>query len=105
MNRIKELRIAKKIKQVDFCKQIGVTQGALSGWENEKYEPDIKAIHKMAEIFEVTIDYLLGREEQKEKPLENEELSNQDIEFIEDLNSLTAEQQEMVRKFVRSLKS
>lgn len=59
MNRIKELRTAKGLKQTDLAKQLGVTQGALSGWENENYEPDIKALKKMAEIFGVSIDYIL----------------------------------------------
>lgn len=62
MNRIKELRKSKKLTQVAFCKIIGITQGALSGWENERYEPDLKSLHKMADYFEVTVDYLLGRE-------------------------------------------
>ena len=62
MNRIKELRNSHNIKQVELCKRLGVTQGALSGWENEKYEPDISSLKKMSEIFGVSIDYLLGRE-------------------------------------------
>ena len=59
MNRIKELRNQKGRKQTDLCKQLGVTQGALSGWENENYEPDIKALKKMSEIFGVSVDYIL----------------------------------------------
>ncbi len=59
MNRIKELRKQHGLKQTDLCKQLGVTQGALSGWENENYEPDIKALKKMAEIFNVSVDYIL----------------------------------------------
>lgn len=62
MNKLKELRKSKKLTQEAFCKIIGVTQGALSGWENGRYEPDLKSVHKMADYFGVTVDYLLGRE-------------------------------------------
>lgn len=62
MNKLKELRKNKKLTQEAFCKIIGVTQGALSGWENGRYEPDLKSVHKMADYFGVTVDYLLGRE-------------------------------------------
>ena len=60
MNRIKELRKSLGIKQIELCKKLGITQGALSGWENEKFEPDINSIKIMANIFGVSVDYLLG---------------------------------------------
>lgn len=60
MNRIKQLRKSLNIKQTELCQILGITQGALSGWENERYEPDIKSLKKMAEIFDVSIDYILG---------------------------------------------
>lgn len=68
MNRIKELRTAHGIKQIDLCKKLGITQGALSGWENGKYEPDNLSLIKMADIFEVSVDYLLGRKDTPKLP-------------------------------------
>ncbi|MEG0703226.1 MAG: helix-turn-helix transcriptional regulator [Christensenella sp.] len=59
MNRIKELRLQHGLKQTDLSARLGITQGALSGWENENYEPDIAALKKMAEIFNVSVDYIL----------------------------------------------
>ncbi|MEG1753598.1 MAG: helix-turn-helix transcriptional regulator [Christensenella sp.] len=59
MNRIKELRLQHGLKQTDLSARLGITQGALSGWENENYEPDITALKKMAEIFNVSVDYIL----------------------------------------------
>ncbi len=66
MNRIKALRKAKNIKQIELCKYLGIVQGTLSGWENEKYEPDLNSLKKMSEFFGVSIDYLLGVEETPE---------------------------------------
>ena len=62
MNNIKKYRQLHDMKQVELAKIVGVTQGALSGWENGKFEPDIKSLDKMAKIFGITVDELLGRE-------------------------------------------
>lgn len=61
MNRIKELRKFNGIKQIDLCTKLDISQGTLSGWENEKYEPDLKSINEMCDIFNVSSDYLLCR--------------------------------------------
>lgn len=61
VNRIRELRKSRNIKQVELCKSLGITQGALSGWENGKYEPDISSLKKMSKIFDISIDELLGK--------------------------------------------
>ena len=59
-NNIKKYRLEARMKQIELCKLLGITQGALSGWENGKYEPDIKSLGKMAELFHTTIDELMG---------------------------------------------
>lgn len=60
MNRIKKLRQEFNITQNKLCEQLGITQGALSGWENERYEPDLASLKKLAQIFNTSIDYILG---------------------------------------------
>lgn len=61
--RIKELRKEKGIKQIELCKVLGISQGNLSNWENGVYEPDKTSLVKMADYFDVSVDYLLGRDE------------------------------------------
>lgn len=63
MNRIKELRKSKGYTQEKLAKLLNVTQANLSGWETSKWEPDSKALSQLAEIFGVSVDYLLGRSE------------------------------------------
>lgn len=63
MFRLRELRKQQKMSQEDLAKILGVTQATLSGWENEKYEIDNSSLLKCAEYFNVTVDYLLGRDE------------------------------------------
>lgn len=60
MNRIRFLRVRNALKQEELARIIHVSQSSLSGYENEKYEPDKKTLLKLASYFGVTVDYLLG---------------------------------------------
>ena len=70
MNRIKELRKRRKHTQVELAQLCNISQGALSGYETGRYEPDNATLMKLADIYGVSIDYLLGR---PEPPDEEEE--------------------------------
>lgn len=61
--RLKELRIEKGLKQEEIATQLGVTQRKVSYWETGKIEPDLLHLGKIAEFFDVSVDYLLGRKE------------------------------------------
>lgn len=70
MNRIREARKQAGIKQIDLCARLGISQGALSGWENGKYEPGSAGWLSLSEALGVSVDYLMGvTEEQKESPI------------------------------------
>lgn len=62
MNKIKELRGQKNIKQAELAAAIRVSQAALSGYETGKYEADIDTYKRIADYFEVSLDYLLGND-------------------------------------------
>lgn len=57
-NRIKELRLLKKMNQKDFAKQIGVTQASLSSYENEIKQPSLDVLSRIAGEFNVSLDWL-----------------------------------------------
>lgn len=58
--RFKEARMQNKIKLIDAAKRLGVAQPTLSAWEGGRKEPSIAAIARMAEMYSVSIEYLLG---------------------------------------------
>lgn len=60
MNRIRQLRTAKGMKQSDLATQLNVRANTISNWENEKSYPDPTSLQKLSEILGTTIDYLLG---------------------------------------------
>lgn len=61
MNRIKILRIEKGMKQSELAEYLKVAQSTVSGWENGNYEVDHENLYKIADLFDCSIDYLLGR--------------------------------------------
>ncbi len=62
MNRIKETRLKKGITQSELASYLGVAQNTLSYWENGKFDVDNSSLCKISSYFHVSIDYLLGQE-------------------------------------------
>lgn len=59
--RLRLLRKKHNKSQLNIADAIGVTQSGVSQWESGTRFPDIESLRKIADIFEVTTDYLLGR--------------------------------------------
>lgn len=58
---IRSLRQARGLSQVQFASLIGVTKQCVSNWENDNVLPSIEMLVKIADIFRVSTDFLLGR--------------------------------------------
>ena len=59
--RIRELRIASGMSQVDLAEKMSVTKQTISNWENDNIQPSVEMLIRLADIFCVTTDDLLGR--------------------------------------------
>ena len=64
-DRIREIRFAKRISQVELARVLGVTKQSVSNWENENIQPSIEMLSKIADALAVTTDYLLSREDKR----------------------------------------
>ena len=64
MNNLKELRMEAGLLQKELASQIGYNQRNISDWEQGRTEPNIEALFKLANFFECSIDYLLGRSDE-----------------------------------------
>ena len=60
MNRLREARKAKGMTQVDVANYIGLSQGSYSCWEKGRVKIDSMSLSRLATLFGVTTDYLLG---------------------------------------------
>jgi transcriptional regulator with XRE-family HTH domain len=62
-NRIKELRKERDISQANLAKAVGASQKAVDYWERGVNEPKASYLIKLADFFDVSLDYLLCRKE------------------------------------------
>lgn len=58
--RIGQLRTAHGWNQVELAKRLGVAKQTISNWENGNIQPSIDMLIRLAKLFGVTTDYLLG---------------------------------------------
>ncbi len=73
--RLRDLREDRDLRQIDVAKATGIDQKTLSNYETGKTAPDMYSLIKLADFFNVSIDYLVGR---RDANIENEkELSSE----------------------------
>lgn len=71
--RFQRLRKRLNLKQEDIAEKVNVTSQAVSKWENDLSAPDISILPTLADILNVSLDELLGRETIKTKVLPESE--------------------------------
>ena len=59
--RVSELRKDKGLKQKDIATLLNVAVSTVSNYETDSHEPDMENLCKLADLFGVSTDYLLGR--------------------------------------------
>lgn len=66
--RLREIRKAKGISQLKLAMDLNTSQNTISRYETGEREPGIKELIRLANYFNVSVDYLIGRtDEPKEK--------------------------------------
>ena len=71
MNRYKECRLAMNMSQKFVALSVGVSPPMVSQWESGIKEPSKETLLKLADLFRVSTDYLLGRNANKKEPIAN----------------------------------
>lgn len=61
--RLKELRKKKGLSQLRLATELNTTQNTVSRYETGEREPGIDELIKIADYFNVSVDYLIGRTE------------------------------------------
>lgn len=83
MNQIKAYRTKLGQTQAELASACNVKQNTVSAWETGRSEPDFESLKKMADIFNCSLDELLG---QKEKPVVKDDRLNRKLELLNDEN-------------------
>ena len=63
LERIKRLREKAGLSQRALAEKIGVSQQSINKYENHNIEPDIETLIRIADVFDTSVDYLVGHSE------------------------------------------
>lgn len=63
IERIKGLMNEERISQAELARSVGISQSAVCNWLNGKKEPSIDSLWRLADFFDVSVDYIIGRKE------------------------------------------
>lgn len=93
--RLKNLRKQAHLTQVDVAEKLGISQPAYASWERGLKKPTQENLVKIAQILNVSIDYLVGNSDEK---LKEDELDNVELLFRMNSNGLTEEEKAIFKK-------
>lgn len=104
MLRLRELREQRGISQKELGQMFDVKQNTISNWENGTRDPDTTTLAKLADFFDVSLDYLLGLTDIK-TPIETiaahhegDEWSEEELEDIERFKEFVRMKREQNKK-------
>lgn len=92
--RLKQLRTTYGLNQSEMASAFNIAQNTFSNWENGKREPDFDALQSLSDFFNVSVDYLLGRNDNEVYLIDNQGSKLKEIRedygySIEDVSSDT----------------
>ena len=77
-NKLKTLRIQRQMTLKDVACRVGVSKSNISAYENGSRRPSYEMLIKLARLFNVTTDYLLGLEQKKQLDLSGLTIAQQE---------------------------
>lgn len=97
--RLRQLRLDKRLRQDQVARLVGVSKGAISAYETDIRQPSYDVLIRLANLYRVSTDYLLGRTD--DRTLDISGLSAREVAIVSELvASMTAKNQKM-EEFVK----
>lgn len=100
--KLREERDRKHLTQVQVFTKTGINNKTLSGYENEVSHPDFETLKLLAELYEVTTDYLLGMEAKEGMTLEI--LNEADQKFVNDFIKMDKSERDKYKNVMKAIK-
>lgn len=102
--KIRDLRKQRKMSQTELANILHVSQQTVTAWETGKAEPSSSAVANLADYFNVTTDYLLGRpEEKKEKDSNSVDLADMDALLTYQGKQIPDQDRELINDLLKRL--
>ncbi len=102
---LKLLRKEYGISQQKLADALQISQQSINQYENHKVEPDIHLLSAMADYFDTSIDYIVGRTEERRKIERTEEnhLNHEEAQVVKGYRTLTREERDCVQTVIQTL--
>ena len=106
---LKAIRKEKNLTQRQIAEQLGVVESCYANWEQGRTEPDISTLRRLSLIFGVSIDYLLGLEDDfgvrvDDKEKKPDTLSAEERRLLEGYREINAAGKKLVMQTVETLR-
>ncbi|GAA0062956.1 helix-turn-helix domain-containing protein [Clostridium sp. CTA-1] len=85
-DRLKCERLRKDLNQTELAKFLNVSKQTVSNWENGNRIPDTLTLSKLADFFNCSVDYILGRSENRNSIISKANINGNNYEFELDKN-------------------
>lgn len=99
--RLRQLRKEKGLTQADLAKLLGVSQQAIGNYESGVRQPDSGTMVKLADFFDTSVDYLLGRTDIRKFDLDIENIAAMRSKELEGYEDLPDEAKKMLQAIVK----
>ena len=104
MIRLFELRTERGLSQRTVAKELNISQGTYNNWENEKTQPSIDQLKILAEMFDVSVDYLIGNSEDYAAVSVTKAFSEEEEWLLKKFRGLNEEEKSAVLTLFKNLK-
>lgn len=104
-NRIKEERINHKLSQGDLGEKVGVAKQTVGKYEQAIAKPNLETLTRLADIFDCSTDYLLGRTDDRDIEIYRGIVDGEEYELELDKNNPDKLTPIKFERLIRKLKS
>ena len=102
MNQLKKMRMEMGLSQQALADKLNISQQSICKYENGSIEPNIEMLKSMADLFDVSVDYLIGYTSYAHKVEEVSEtsLNEDELAFLRKYRSLEPSTRALMQHFI-----
>ncbi len=97
-SRLRQLRLDKNLRQEQVAKLIGVNKSAISTYENNTRQPSFDILVRLATLYRVSTDYLLGMTNIRSLDLSG--LSDEEVSAVSELVAIMTKRNEQLNSLL-----
>lgn len=107
LNRLKQLRLEKKLSMRDLASIVGINYTTFSALENEKRPFNLDHLTRLSQFFDCSFDYILGKSDERkpEQKVKFQELDSIQLALLAHTKDLSDAEKQQVVDFIEFIKS